>query len=331
MPGLMRLQTETSETFSKSNLLKSLSIYDSENTELKVEESLVIHYISIVIRLLKLSDGMKAIQEYRKKKGLSKRASAHLYKLEGLLALLSEKKEYDEAKKCFHESLKLFHKINSAKGKAICRLALVRIQCESEHKNNVEHKSTKQLVSIVEKAQQQFEKIDYERGIKRAECYVNILKNKLLSETDNIVSTFAKLKTLKQSSILKKTDKLHLEDTVLNDEDILLFTEIIENDEFKLGMEKRHVSCSIQRPSINSKCHRLLTNKNSQNNLSLSIKTSKFHKRSTMLLRSGKKKRFIPNSRYLVSKRLGMHMHKKSVIILDKSPSLFHQESTDTN
>lgn len=240
--GFMRLQTETSETFSKSNLLKALSIYEPENTELNVEESLVIHYISIVIRLLKLSDGMKAIHEYRKKKGLSKRANAHLYKLEGLLALLSDKKEYDEAKKCFHESLKLFHKINSAKGKAICRLALVRVQCESEHKNNVEKTSTKQLISIAEKAQQQFERIDYERGAKRAECYVKMLKNKLLSETNNIASTFVKLRTLKQSNTPNKTDKLHLQDTVLNDEDILLFTEIIENDEFKLGIERRHGS-----------------------------------------------------------------------------------------
>ena len=60
------------------------------------EEMLVVHYISIVIRLLKFSDGLKAISEYEKKKGLSKRAQAHIFKLKGVLGLISDKEEKEQ-------------------------------------------------------------------------------------------------------------------------------------------------------------------------------------------------------------------------------------------
>lgn len=125
--SLMRLNTEHTE-MKGSGLTKSLSTYSTNGNQFKVEEMLVIYYISIVIRLCKLSDGLKAINEYKKKTGLSKRALAHIYKLEGVLTLLSEKKEYQEAKKHFNNALKYFYKIGSTKGRAICRLALVRVQ-----------------------------------------------------------------------------------------------------------------------------------------------------------------------------------------------------------
>jgi hypothetical protein len=124
MGSFSRLKTNSS-----FNLLsKSMSVSSLNSKQYQDEELLVIYYISIVIRLLKLSDGLKAINEYKKKPGLSKRAQAHLAKLQGVLTILSEKKEYNEAKKHFDNAYNLFYKINSANGKAICRLALVRAQ-----------------------------------------------------------------------------------------------------------------------------------------------------------------------------------------------------------
>lgn len=67
--------------------------------QFKVEEMLVIYYVATVIRLSKFSDGLKAINEYKKKKGLSKLTQAHIFKLLGVLTMLAEKKDYQKAKK----------------------------------------------------------------------------------------------------------------------------------------------------------------------------------------------------------------------------------------
>ena len=104
--------------------LKSNSVDD----KFMVEEFLVIYYVSIVIRLSKLSDGHKAITEYNKKKGLSKIALAHIYKILGVLTMLSEEKDYYKAKGYFERSVYYFNKIKARKGYAISKLALVR--CE---------------------------------------------------------------------------------------------------------------------------------------------------------------------------------------------------------
>lgn len=79
---------------------------------IKVEEFLVIYYVATVIRLSKFSDARKAIYEYKTKKGLSKLGMAHLYKLMGLLTMLSEQKDYHKAKKYFNKALECFSEIN---------------------------------------------------------------------------------------------------------------------------------------------------------------------------------------------------------------------------
>ena len=119
MKQITRLNSEKSQLRSKGTLKRGSGTFISNAKDYKDEEMLVINYIAIVIRLLKFSDGLKAIDEYKKKVGLSKRAEAHLLKFQGVLTLLSEKKEYNEAIKHFNEAFKLFHKVRSSKGRAI--------------------------------------------------------------------------------------------------------------------------------------------------------------------------------------------------------------------
>ena len=90
---MKRLSTENFKIASLNSLRKSVNSIESENGRFKDEEILVIYYISIVIRLLKFSDGLKAISEYEKKEGLTKRAQAHIFKLKGVIGLLTDKSD----------------------------------------------------------------------------------------------------------------------------------------------------------------------------------------------------------------------------------------------
>lgn len=196
-----------------SGVLKSLNKNNRRRVSLSnsSEEMLVIYYISIVIRLWKLSDAQKAIQEYQKKKGLSNRALAHIYKLRGVLAMLSEKKEMNEAKNWFKQALQYFYKIGSEKGRAICRLALVRVQWEIEFIQE-RSQNLKSLVSIAEKAKDQFQRISCKIGEERANAYIHCLQNKINGDNLPNLKTFAKLMTLKgDNNLQEKSKEAHLE------------------------------------------------------------------------------------------------------------------------
>ena len=70
----------------------------------------------------------------------------------------------------------LFFRINSSKGRAICRLALVRVQWEQEFWKEDQLKNISNFISVAEKAKQQFSKIGYKFGEQRANQYIEILK-----------------------------------------------------------------------------------------------------------------------------------------------------------
>lgn len=110
----------------KFNSRFDIDLVKRNKEQFRVEELLVIYYVSIVIRLSKLSDGKKAINEYNKKKGISKQAEAHIFKILGVLNVLGESKDYQKALNFFKKAIENFESINAPKGLAISNLALLR-------------------------------------------------------------------------------------------------------------------------------------------------------------------------------------------------------------
>jgi len=94
--------------------------------DFKEEEMMVIYYVSTVIRLSKISDGFKAIAQYEQKGKMSKLAEAHIYKLLGVLHMLSEEKDYHKAKDFFEKSATSFASFNCMRGFGITKLAILR-------------------------------------------------------------------------------------------------------------------------------------------------------------------------------------------------------------
>ena len=143
------------------------------DNKFKVEEFLVIYYVSIVIRLSKLSDGHKAITEYNKKKGLSKIALAHIYKILGVLTMLSEEKDFYKAKGYFERSVKYFEQVKPHKGHVISKLALLRCECEIEFKKISKTEDLKDLVCKTEELKFHFEQYKHDLGISRCDLYID--------------------------------------------------------------------------------------------------------------------------------------------------------------
>ena len=327
--SLARLNTEKSEINNK--LTKSLSLFSTTSNQFKVEEMLVIYYISIVIRLCKLSDGLKAINEYKKKKDLSKRATAHLYKLEGVLTLLSEKKEYHEAKKHFNNALKYFYKIGSTKGRAICRLALVRVQCEIELSKDSQERDLKKLIAIVEKAKSQFSNLGFKLGEERANLYLEYLNKRINGEEDKNFKKLIKFKTLKRTHIetAKASDSL-LEQSILNDEDIRLFVEVIEedNDIRHDRIRYKSNSSSVNRSSFRTDENKSMSLLNSKSDIAGRLNRSKFSSKKGSIKFGAKKRFFLKKSSETPLK----HRLKKSAIIsLERIPTLLHKDSAKTD
>jgi hypothetical protein len=122
----LRLKSEVfpsqkSKTQDLTKLILKPKNGESESlTKFKDEEMLVLYYISIVIRLCKLSDARKAINEYSKKTFLSKRARAHLSQFKGLLAILSKSNKFPEIRDQFQNAIELYREMGNKQGKLSC-------------------------------------------------------------------------------------------------------------------------------------------------------------------------------------------------------------------
>lgn len=183
---------------------------------------------------------------------------------------------------------------------------------------------------VAEKAKLQFENVNYHLGAKRCEDYLSFIKKKVNGEEDTSFKKFVKFKTLKRTHIeTVKADNSLLQESVINDEDIKIFVETIEEDEIKLFSEKRSSSVSIYRKSPCQSKASLFGSKKSVPNLSMSIRNSKSNLRNLKMIRAGKKKLKVPTKFSKLLRKT--HAYKKSVISLEKSPSLLYQDSTDTN
>ena len=227
--------TKQSSNFSQSDFSKMSSTRvirsDSKiNENTRVEEMLVMYYITIVIRLCKLSDGRKAIIEYSKKKNLSVRAQAHLHQFRGVLSMMYTKKDAKEIEMHFNNAFKCYEQIKSTKGMAICKLALLRIKCEKESNQSLDSEELDELISDLVIVRKSFDKIKYTLGINRVNSYIETLQKKHDETSEK--PTFKKLmrfKTLKKSHIANITAKdTNLGESILHDEDIKLFTTVIE-------------------------------------------------------------------------------------------------------
>jgi uncharacterized protein YjgD (DUF1641 family) len=92
--GTANIDSKMKKTRTTVSRERSRHMFAQPVNEHIMEEMLVIYYITIVIYLSKLSDGIKAITEYKDKKGLSNFANAHIFKLLAVLTMLSEKEGY---------------------------------------------------------------------------------------------------------------------------------------------------------------------------------------------------------------------------------------------
>jgi hypothetical protein len=209
----------------------NLKMNRSVSEQFKVEEFLVIYYVSIVIRLSKLQDGMKAINEYNKKKSLSSLACAHISKVLGVLSMLSEDKKYQEAKEHFNKSISHFKKIKSPIGLTISRLALIRCECEIEFRRISKPEVLHQLIKSTKECKKAFRSYNHKLGEDRAQLYINCLINKLSGQDIGNFKKTLRSTTLKSKGFIQTRNKESLLiSNMLQDEDIKLFLEVHKPD-----------------------------------------------------------------------------------------------------
>lgn len=208
----------------------------------EVEELLVIYYVSAVIRLSKFSDALKAINEYRKKKSLSKPAQAHMYKILGVLSMVNEKKDYNKAKKYFKKSIEKFVDLNWIRGKAIAKLALLRCDWEIAFNKDFNIKELTKAISEADESIQWLSKLEYPEIVERAQIYSDWIKNKLNGDNIGNFRRTLKSKSIKKTILVQslKGGTL-LNSDVLQDEDIKLYVEVVEqfeNNDYVIGTDE---------------------------------------------------------------------------------------------
>jgi hypothetical protein len=195
----------------------------------KEEEMMVVYYVATVIRLSKISDGFKAIEQYKKKISVSKLWKAHIYKLLGVLNMLSEQKNYNTAKRWFKKSLEWFSKIDCMRGFAITKLALLRCNWEIEFNKSSNFEELKQAIAVAEKWMIELGGLGYKVGQERAKLYIDCLKNKYSGEDIGNFKKTLKFKSIRIKNFMKTNIKASLlNNDIIQDEDIKLFVEVIE-------------------------------------------------------------------------------------------------------
>ncbi|CAI2383959.1 unnamed protein product [Moneuplotes crassus] len=317
--SMTRLNSEKHQFHALGTLKQSSGEFKARTQSYQDEEMLAVYYISIVIRLCKFSDGFKAIHEYKKKENISKRALAHILKLRGVLTLLKEKKEYKEAINFFNESLQLFHKIGSSKGRAICRLALVRCNFELELSKEPKDRKLSTVLSSAEKASNLFEKICHKEGQQRAQHYINEIKKAIDGEVDTKFAKFVKFKTFKKNHIdSAKADDAFLEKQMLNNEDIRLFIDVINQDDDDKDKYRRITSINISRSRsrLKSDSKKPIKYSHTPSNLTLSVNTLTFKNKKVQIKKRMKhsySKSITDNSNNLLPYKLNKERMKSRI------------------
>ncbi|CAI2386882.1 unnamed protein product [Moneuplotes crassus] len=196
----------------------------------QAEELMVIYYVATLIRLSKFSDATKAMNEYKKKDNLSKKAQAHMYKMFAVLAMMNEEKDYREAKRYFIKSMKKFTELRCIRGQAIAHLGTLRCICEINFNKEFNIKEISVSIATAEASLSDLQKLGYLDITERAKMYVECLKTRL----DGINSGGFR-ETLQRRSIREKlmtkfsNNQKLLNSDVLQDEDIRLFVLVISS------------------------------------------------------------------------------------------------------
>lgn len=220
------------------------------------EEMLVLYYVSVGIRLCKLSDCRKAIKEYSKKENLSSRARGHLYQFQGLLALMSSKANLEQIESSFKNAIYHYDKAKCYKGKAICKLGILKTKLEfnplSPVKRATLSKSSKRTVVInqIRELRNSFESISFDLGLQCLQKIEDSLETEKINHQP-VPQKFMRFKTLNSKYIteLSQEDN-HLNQKMLFNEDIILFTTVVEKDP---KIIKKSASCSkfVQKSMLN--------------------------------------------------------------------------------
>ena len=202
---------------------------------------------------------------------------------------------------------------------------MVRIQCETEL-NQEGSCDIKNLIQITEKAKEQFTNIKYKFGEERAQFYIDFLKKRESGETGEF-KKFVKFKTLKRDHIQQEISKnTVLESSVLKDEDIKLFVEVIEGDQdFKANRLRFSQQNSPAR--YGSRENIQLSKSSIDSIISNKIKNHKKRIKKIRMLQPKK----VSGTRISVEHMLASSKSKKSKpIILDSLPSIHTQDSIKT-
>ncbi|CAI2380040.1 unnamed protein product [Moneuplotes crassus] len=212
------------------DILEGLSVFSHE-------EMLVMYYVSIGIRLCKLSDCRKAIKEYSKKENLSYKARGHLYQFQGLIALMNSKADKEEVENNFKSAIVQYENAKCLKGIAICKLGLLKTKMEFNHmtsppKRSPTSKRTNRLAAIneIKELRQELEVLEFTLGLER----LDKIEEGLNPKESNLKCSskkFMRFKTLNRKYIseLSQEDH-HFDQNMLFNEDIILFTTVIEKD-----------------------------------------------------------------------------------------------------
>lgn len=244
---------------SRKSILKGGEDPDKKlRRKMLIEESMVMHYITICLRLCKLTDAFKAINEYRTKPRLSPLAQAHLYQYEGCLSLIHCKNSFEQAERYFIDAIKWYEEINCQRGVAVCRLALLWSDfSQVEHRTDRDTHYPIKLCNQILKLKETFEAFELDLGIKCAERLLQDCSKFYDKANSGKKEKFTRLKTLTGSEKWESTYQgKTLKDLLLAEINSQLFTSVIEKvvlPKKKLKSNKSHldlISQLIQKSKI---------------------------------------------------------------------------------
>ncbi|CAI2386420.1 unnamed protein product [Moneuplotes crassus] len=205
---------------------------DLHKKKLRAEEAMVVYYISICIRLCKLSDARKAITEYLAKPNISALAKAQIYQFQAFLSMMHSKISLKELENSFIKAIEEYKNINCGKGIAICNLGiLVSSYFHIETKKHEDPEYPIKLSNRILKIKEAFEDYDFKLGVETSENFIQYTTDQYKVEETKKNVGYSRLVTFKES---QKTTLFFngksLQDVLLNEDSSKILTLVIEKN-----------------------------------------------------------------------------------------------------